>query len=678
MLPYEESPVISRQGPPTREVMIMRSPLLISHFAILAGIYCFSATIEAKTIKGKAWPALRKYENSGKKRKGSSSHNLPAGQPWAISRFLFRFENGDHELRRLRLQPNDTGRTLNFAFHDYNSDDPYSVSYGLIGLTERAYAAGGIWNQISLRKNVNAGPSKAEQKKLGGACMNGAGYVPLLTGFDFNHSGKDVGVRRLAAICAVETIKQCKTVYGWKTARVENQGKCKPGQASRYAKQVVYRQAWEESGRLDTDDIEAFFDSKRSYGDKSVRAKWLYVPITAIDQCRTFYGRDTHAIADFARGRDVAIQGFDYRFLDTDHHILEVGLQPQSGDGNNIRFRDNDGNDPFEYRVQICSLKKNGNAPTPTLNIPIQPTIPPAAMPLLIPKLPGGGSSGPKVPNYTSLSFVTSHAGTSGKGEKTASANIRGVPLLSSFFFGFTNGDHKIRAIGVEPIGGSVHFTYSDGNGDDPFKARAIYIGADGVALKTIQIASKDEYGAPAYNCNVDTKCRWTIGQAEGVPTRFVAVLSGFHFERKATDANIGALGAGQLGTTFQALLSEEGGWDWRHVNSQTDRGARAPKFRGSVALVPKSRIESCSQAIGQWHGKKSRAPKKRYDSVQLEPGKRFVLQSVGFSFGVKKDHYLEKLGVEYNSSTGELRVHFKDKNRDDPYSWSVSYCYLK
>jgi len=655
---------------------MMRSSLLFSHFALLAGIFCLSATIEAKPIKGKAWPALRKHENSGKKRKGASSHTLPAGQPWALSKFLFRFENGDHELRRLRLQPTDSGNTLNFAFNDYNSDDPYSIRYGLIGLTERAYKAGEIWKQTPLRKDVNAGLTKAEQKKLGGACMNGAGYVPLLSGFDFSQSAKDVNVRRLAAICAVETSKQCKTTFGWQTAPG---GKCSPGQASRSAKQVVYRKAWEEAGRLDTDDIEAFFDSKRTYGDKAIDVDWLYVPITAIDQCRMFYGRDTRAIADFARGRDVAIQGFDYRFLDTDHHILEVGLLPQSNDGNNVRFRDNDGDDPFEYRVQLCSLKRSGNAPVPTVSNPVQPKLPSQGVPLFTPKFPLGGSSGSKgAPNYASLRFITSNASTSGKGEKTAVANIQGAPLLSSFFFGFKNGDHKIRAIGVEPAGGSVHFTYSDGNGDDPFKARATYIGAGGVALKTIQVASKDEFGAPAHNCNVDRNCRWTIGQDEGVPDSFVSILSGMHFERRATDANIGAIGAGQHGTTFQALLTEQGGWDWRHVNSQTDRGARAPKFRGSVVLVPKSRIETCSSTSRQWHGGKANKPNKRYDSVQLEPGKRFVLQSVGFSFGVSKDHHLEHLGVEYNSSTGELRVHFKDDNRDDPYSWNVSYCYLK
>lgn len=617
------------------------------------------------TVKpaSKPWPPLTTYARSRAKTKGPGTYVLDPGGPFVLSRFLFQFENGDHELRRLTLQHNSAGNKVTYAFNDYNADDPYKVGFGYIGVNDRGVSRGTVWNAQQLRPNVAKGPTAKERKVLNGACMNGAGYVPLLTGFNFSHSQKDVAVRRLAAICAPETVTQCEGTYGWYTA---SNGKCdSSGHAKRTAIQTVYRQAWDDRGDLDTDDIEAFFDTKRSTGGKDVRADWLYVPLSAVDECRSFYGRDTRAIENFASGRDVAIQGFDYRFLDTDHHILEVGLIPQGGGGEQVRFRDNDRKDPFEYRVQLCALKKRG-------------------------RLRGSGVGGASVAGgsspssaYDALSFVGSNAKAAKvRGETTKTAGLRGSPLLSSFYFGFHGGDHKIHSVGVEPVGGSVHFTYRDGNGDDDFTARATYYSTTGATLTTKPLISRDEFGAPAYQCDNLQSCVWTLKKSDGVPKKFVPIMSGFAFERKATDANFGKLKAGWYQSQakgngrYEAAMTEESGFDWRHGASRIARDARDPRFRGSVVLVPAEKVEKCATVYETWNGKKGASRPGKYDTKTLEPGKKFVLQAVSFSF-LDGDHHLQHLGVEYRAN-GQLRVHFKDDNRDDPYNWSVTYCYLR
>ncbi len=561
---------------------------------------------------------------------------------------------------------------IDYAFHDQNQDDPYSVSGAWLGVGDRGVARGQVWkDELNLRGDVSAAPTQEEQRKLGGVCMNGAGYVPLLTGFDFAHSQKDVQVRRLAAICETKTMTQCRGSFGWHSA---HEDRCGAGEASRRALQTSYQQAWEEAERLDTDDIEAFFDTSRSYGGKSAIADWIYVPLSAIDECRFVYGRDTRAIADFSNGRPMAIQGFDYRFLDTDHHVLEVGLTPGSA-APQARFRDNNLDDPFEFRVQLCALSNSTSRPLPgvseTLRRPVA-----ANKPLAVFTEPQG---------WGGLRFDGVNGGVSGvRGEATAAAVLGGEPLLSSFFLGFQNGDHKIKALGVEPIDDrAIRFVFSDGNGDDPFEARASYLRAVGATLKTLSFRSTDEFGAPAHSCSDLVSCEWRVGEDHGVPASYVPILSSLVFERQATDANIGRLTAGWADRVdngqgrFAAGMTEEGGWDWRHTESQTDRGASAPSFRGSAVLVPAEKIEKCDSKYLTWHGEPGSDHSLPYDSVPIEPNKRFVLQRVSFGFGPGQDHHLQQIGVEYLPH-GELRVHFKDDNRDDPYGWDVSYCFLR
>ncbi len=254
----------------------------------------------------------------------------------------------------------------------------------------------------------------------------------------------------------------------------------------------------------------------------------------------------------------------------------------------------------------------------------------------------------------------------------------KGTFVLSGFHFRFDNGDHKIKTIGVMPGRNYVQFTYADGNGDDPFTARVQFIKPTGADLQVIALNSKDQFGAPAYNCNTTVSCSWIIGTDRGVPNRFVPILSGFYFEQQAADANIGGISAGWYERMqdaeggFQALMTDDGGWDLM----QGDRQSRNTLFRGAVTLVPSDKIERCANISRRWWGDNTNRPSARgYDSVRLAPNKRFVLQRV--SFGFADDNFLEQIGVQYFSD-GELLVHFKDNNRDDYYWWNIGYCYLK
>ncbi len=621
--------------------------------------------LRPSVLLARQWQPITFFERNRAGTTGTLRWTTGAAGPFVLSGFRFRFENGDHELQRMALGFSGNGyeySRIQAAFRDGNGDDPYAVQFRYANINKRAVKAGAQWKGEWQLRSSSAPLSASEKAKLNGACMNGDGMVPLLAGFDFSQSAKDVKVRRLAAICAMEPVKQCLTAFGWRNAGPDG---CKAGVQSRNTFRTVYRKSWTDAERFDMDDFTSFFEGRRFYGGKAVKVDRVFVPLTAIDECGFFYARDSHQMESFARGRPVAIQGFDLRFLDTDHNLLEAGVMPQEPGGNQISFRDNSGEDPFEYRVQVCALKQLGDKPAPvasrTPTTPITPSRNYAAL------------------RFQNISVNTRNARTSALLPSTLDAQ-KGA-LLSSFFLGFENGDHKIKTIGVMPAGNAVQFNYADGNGDDPFTASAKFIKPIGATMPVIPLRSTDEFGAPAYNCNDTATCTWIIGSARGVPNKFIPVLSGFYFDRQATDANIGGLSAGWFARMrgdqggFQALMSEDGGWNWQQTESQIDREARNTLFRGTVALVPAEKVERCGTVSQRWWGESRPGNTSLYDSVRLLPNKRFVLQRI--SFGFAEDHNLQHIGVQYRND-GELRVHFKDNNRDDYYWWSIGYCYLK
>ena len=100
------------------------------------------------------------------------------------------------------------------------------------------------------------------------------------------------------------------------------------------------------------------------------------------------------------------------------------------------------------------------------------------------PPIAGRMPGGPMQPAFTpvSQSFASVSVDNLRKtGDVATNGSLDGVPLLSGFRTRFMNGDHKLAHVGVLAASStSAKVTFSDQNGDDPFRATRDVVGPQG------------------------------------------------------------------------------------------------------------------------------------------------------------------------------------------------------
>jgi len=293
-------------------------------------------------------------------------------------------------------------------------------------------------------------------------------------------------------------------------------------------------------------------------------------------------------------------------------------------------------------------------------------------------------------------------------GEGAIRSEIRGVPLLVGFRLAFGNGDHKVRRLGIAPEGQVYVATFSDQQPDDPFSSVISYWDAQGETLGSVNFVSKDSYGAPDYLCyGFDPACTFempgTVRSDEDLAgmdalhrdAALMPVLSGFVFERQDIDANIMEIGAdyGCLRAPCLARLgmTDAAGFDARNLGEGKSLQARNVLVRATYALIPRRLVQTCQTLSG---GRRPDAPDPaiRRMAIRDDPralqdfraervpiafrNAKVVIQGFRFKF-LNGDHHLQDIGVEYHPS-GAFYLTFGDGTRDDPYSWTLSYCVLR
>lgn len=216
--------------------------------------------------------------------------------------------------------------------------------------------------------------------------------------------------------------------------------------------------------------------------------------------------------------------------------------------------------------------------------------------------------------------------------------------VLSSFRLHFLNGDHKIRYLTIKPNGSSYEADFSDGDSNDPFEARAVWLNIPGAVGGTARVSGRTLPSA-------------TIPAG---PPNTTLVLSGFYIQILA-GVDIVKFGI----RLDQANLKVE-------VDLPNDAYSGNTLSEIYYAWVPNSRVGDRGALSGS-------GPFTRDVSGRL-PG-RFasgtMITSFNFAF-LNGGHHLLKLGVHLSgvpSVDGPLElVSFQDNNTDDPKSWFVEY----
>mgnify|MGYP001606669905 CR=1 FL=1 len=313
---------------------------------------------------------------------------------------------------------------------------------------------------------------------------------------------------------------------------------------------------------------------------------------------------------------------------------------------------------------------------------------------------------------------------------------LSAVHGLRGFKLQFENGDHKLRRIGVVGEGRFVTFALADGNGDDPFLARAEFVN-----LSAGQMAEVAGIGGGKFEIPLPA------GPAGHVP-----VLAGFEFRRAdGSDANLRNIGLwldSERGVARVSLVDDQGldlrglqetigatiaaavlpgVMEWAgpvaggvapvlgstiggRVVQQHYAGQRGYQVRVRYAWIPRTAVQSFGALAGT--DRDTAMPANWQGSPRVD-----LLQGFEFTF-MNSDHHLLALAVNdlwpsapppapapapllprtggtpqgqaplvglaqrqpapQTAATQAKGVVFQDNNKDDPVQWSYTYVTLR
>jgi hypothetical protein len=162
-------------------------------------------------------------------------------------------------------------------------------------------------------------------------------------------------------------------------------------------------------------------------------------------------GRETRLIS-LLPGEVLFMRGFDFRYLNGDHHINIIEVRPKTDTSLAITFGDRNLDDPMEYEASLTKVTLPGVISPPplqrsctggTCTFPLQP--PPNRDYIFV--LRG-----------FQLNFLEEDGGFPSPG------------TCNQFFC-----DHHLSVVGIEPGDGNIAVTYQDQNGDDDYAVTIDY-----------------------------------------------------------------------------------------------------------------------------------------------------------------------------------------------------------
>ena len=270
-------------------------------------------------------------------------HGDAANQPAlpgvvALRGFQLRFRNGDHKLRRIAVLPGD--RFTRFSLSDSNGDDGFSAN-----AMYATFSAGSV-GEVGAR-----GGGKFEIQLPGNPPP---GHTLVLRGFEFRRRDgtdanlRNIGVwmdsaRRVARVSLIDD--QGLDVRGFEATigAVFTGAALLPGAME--AMSVTNSEAMRARA------IPQQVDGYRAY---EVTVQYAWIPNALVQQQGAISGTHRSRVASPASPID-ALQGFEFTFNNSDHHLLGLGVNGSGG--NEVLFRDNNRDDPMQWSATYVTLR---------------------------------------------------------------------------------------------------------------------------------------------------------------------------------------------------------------------------------------------------------------------------------------------------------------------------------
>jgi hypothetical protein len=282
----------------------------------------------------------------------ANSPNLP--RVCALRGFAFTFNNGDHEIRDIRLLAD--GQFTHSAFADQNGDDPYrfNATYTTFtnGYVGEASATGGGKFDIPLgHKPFPAGA-----------------YTLVLRGFEFRRAdGTDANVRNIGIkldgarnIAEVSLIDDqgadLRALWNTLGAIAVAGASGLPGVIETT---TVVEHENDNSFGVNTlqGDAPGMVGQYRGY---KVLVQYAWIPSALVKGTHPLSGTShqaPHVVAPID-----ALQGFEFTFNNSDHHLLSLGVNGNAGN-NDVFFSDNNRDDPLQWTVSYVTLDRSVLSP---------------------------------------------------------------------------------------------------------------------------------------------------------------------------------------------------------------------------------------------------------------------------------------------------------------------------
>lgn len=264
------------------------------------------------------------------------------------------------------------------------------------------------------------------------------------------------------------------------------------------------------------------------------------------------------------------------------------------------------------------------------------------------------------------MALSTEVSGYSAGGGVFTAYPISGVPVLDSFYFRYTNADHHVQAIAVDPASpipnpsaetantpaGQIFLTLQDHNRDDEF----FY------SVKHATVPT-GVYRQKTYDF-----CKKSCSQWLSPPSsRHVFVITGFTLSFPGTDHHL-----------RRVAIAEQGGE--LTVHFADGNGDDLFKYEIEYVYLPPEMIAK----MGHEEGKKALGGETRDIDLGLLPTGSTIIRGFDFEFlpdldvGITQDQHIRDIGVRTPGS--KIEVYYGDKEINDGgdrFDWSVDWAAL-
>jgi hypothetical protein len=275
--------------------------------------------------------ALHQARIQGLRDNGAAALDRPLPGGWALAGFELRFLNGDHKLRRIGVLGEE--RFARLALADQNGDDPFSGRVLLTSLpgirVQQVSADGGGKFDIPL-------PGQAPPDS-----------TLVLSGFEFRRAdGTDANLRNIGVW--LDPARRIARVSLTDDQGLDFRG-LEASLGAMAASMVVPLPGLLETGSVVAGTRatgRAIAQRAGKYRGYRVTVQYAWVPNRLVQSSGALSGTDRSRQG--APGTRIdALQGFEFTFSNSDHHLLGLGL---NGDGRGTAlFQDNNTDDPMQW-----------------------------------------------------------------------------------------------------------------------------------------------------------------------------------------------------------------------------------------------------------------------------------------------------------------------------------------